>query len=123
MKQSLQVKFSKTLVLFELCFFFFNSSVFSQNFVWAKSWGASTYESFYAQTVDGGNNIIGVGTFSGTIDFDPGIGVANLTSTAGGDDIFIVKLTSAGTFVWARRIGTTTDEYATDITVDNSNNL
>lgn len=123
MKQFLQVKFSKTLVFFSLSFLFLNTTVFSQNFVWAKSWGASTYESFYAQVVDGGNNIIGVGTFSGTIDFDPGPGVTNLTSTAGGDDIFIVKLTSAGTFVWAKRIGTTTDEYATDVTVDNANNI
>lgn len=95
----------------------------SQNYVWARSFGSPTYDDWRATAIDAAGNVIAVGSFSGTVDFDPGAGVYNLTATAGGDDIFIMKLTSAGNFVWARRLGTTTDEVAADVICDASSNI
>ncbi len=95
----------------------------SQNFVWVKTFGGPTYDDWRASAIDPAGNVIAVGSFSGTIDFDPGVGVFNMTSTAGGDDIFVMKLTPAGAFVWARKVGTATDEYATDVIVDAASNV
>jgi hypothetical protein len=44
------------------------------------------------------------GYYNGTIDFDLGTNVTNLTSN-GSDDIFILKLDSNGVFIWAKSIG------------------
>ncbi|MCL6499491.1 MAG: GNAT family N-acetyltransferase, partial [Firmicutes bacterium] len=46
------------------------------------------------------------GYFEGTVDFDPGPGVFNLTSAGipGYSDIFVLKLDAAGNFLWARSI-------------------
>ena len=44
------------------------------------------------------------GKFTGTVDFDPGPGVAS-RSSAGGDDIFAARLNADGTFGWASTAG------------------
>ncbi|MBL7740645.1 MAG: T9SS type A sorting domain-containing protein [Chitinophagaceae bacterium] len=49
-----------------------------------------------------GNSIMMIG-FSGTVDFDPGAGVFNITSS-GGSDMAICKLSSSGNFLWAKAI-------------------
>jgi hypothetical protein len=45
-----------------------------------------------------------VGEFSGTVDFDPGAGVFELTAS-GSSDGFIFKLGAAGDLLWAKQIG------------------
>jgi hypothetical protein len=49
--------------------------------------------------IESGGNLLIVGRFNGTIDFDPGAGISNLTSSVGNTDAFMLKLTPAGTFV------------------------
>ena len=71
--------------------------------LWSKATALSASES--AVATDGVNVFVG-GSFTGTADFDPGAGVNNLTS-AGSSDAAILKLDSAGNFVWARRMGGT----------------
>ena len=39
--------------------------------------------------------------FEGTVDFDPGSGVFNL-SDGGGKDAFVLKLDNSGDFIWAK---------------------
>lgn len=123
MKKDLRLPKRFTFFLALIAFLFLSNSFYSQNFVWAKSWGSSTYDDWRATAIDAAGNVIAVGSFSGTVDFDPGAGTFNMTATAGGDDIFVMKLTSAGALVWAKRVGTTTDEYATDVIVDNASNI
>src|SRR5438552_2041239 len=74
-----------------------------------------------AIAVDAAGNVYATGGFSGTVDFDPGPGVFNLTS-AGGYDAFVSKLDGAGNFVWARALGSSTDD-GNGIAVDGAGNV
>ena len=56
--------------------------------------------------VDDLGNSYATGTFQGTADFDPGPGVATLTS-AGNTDSFVAKYAADGSFLWAQRMGGT----------------
>ncbi len=71
--------------------------------------------------VDAADNLYLAGGFSGTADFDPGIGTFNMTS-AGSTDIFILKLSSTGTFIWGRRMGSTLLDRATALELDATGN-
>ena len=70
--------------------------------------GGTGDEQGNAIAVDASGNVLATGLFDDTADFDPSAGTSNLT-TAGGFDIFVSKLNSAGNFVWARRLGGTGD--------------
>ena len=58
-----------------------------------------------------------VGSFRGTVDFDPGAGVANLVSR-GGRDAFLLKLDAAGGLLWARSFGSAGDDAARGIALN-----
>jgi hypothetical protein len=92
------------------------------NFVWAKGMGGTVSESGYGIALDASGNVYSTGSFGGTADFDPGLGVFNLTSS-GGTDIFISKLTNAGDFVWAKAMGGALDDSGYDISIDASGNV
>jgi hypothetical protein len=79
----------------------------SGNFIWAKYLATSNdYAYPTGVALDSGGNVYVLGDFRGTIDFDPGLGVFNLTNIAGTGS-FLWKLNSAGDFVWARCFGGT----------------
>ena len=92
------------------------------DFVLAKAMGSTSYDQAYAISVDSDDNIYTTGYFPGTADFDPGAGTSNLTS-AGGSDIFVSKLDSAGDFVWARAMGGSSSDYSLDIILDADSNI
>ncbi|MEO8148619.1 MAG: SBBP repeat-containing protein [Bacteroidia bacterium] len=94
----------------------------SPNWLWAKSVGGSGNEVNKGVAVDDSGYVYTIGTFEGTVDFDPGPGTFNLTS-AGILDFFILKLDSAGNFVWAKSIGGTGTDAAYGVTVDASGNI
>jgi len=91
------------------------------NFIWAKAMGGATDDEGYAIAIDsaGAGDVYTTGYFSGTADFDPGIGVFNLISD-GAADIFISKLDASGNYVWARRMGGTGYEFSYSMAVDNA---
>ncbi|MBK8845591.1 MAG: SBBP repeat-containing protein [Bacteroidetes bacterium] len=70
----------------------------SGNFVWAKRLDDSLFVSSIAVS-DAGNVLI-MGIFGGTVDFDPGAGVVNRTADYNYQSTFILKLNSSGLFVW-----------------------
>ncbi|MDD1443836.1 T9SS type A sorting domain-containing protein, partial [Dolichospermum sp. ST_sed3] len=67
-------------------------------------------------------NIYLSGYFDGITDFDPEIGVANLTSH-GNLDIFFAKYDSLGNYLWARNIGGFYEDRGNAIAIDNSNSV
>jgi len=94
----------------------------AQNFVWAKQMGGTGHDNGYSITTDASGNVYTTGYFEGTVDFDPGAGIFNLTS-AGQSDIFISKLDASGNFVWAKKMGGTSYDYGYSITTDASGNV
>ncbi len=86
------------------------------NFIWVKDIGSS-YTDPKSLAIDNSGNIFTTGVFSGTSDFDPGAGVTSLTGQ-GNNDIFALKLTSTGNFVWAKAIGESGYDNGESITVD-----
>lgn len=58
---------------------------------WAKKLGGPNNDYGLALAVDAFQNVFTGGTFSGTVDFDPDLGITNATSF-GADDAFIQKL-------------------------------
>ncbi|HKR06306.1 MAG TPA: PKD domain-containing protein [Bacteroidia bacterium] len=93
------------------------------NFVWAKRIGGSTGIIAYDIKTDAAGNVFTTGFLQDTVDFDPGPGVYNLVSTFGSDDIFVSKLNSSGSFIWARKMGGGNFEYGQAITTDNTGNV
>ena len=86
----------------------------SGNFIWAKTFGGINNEEGLAVHIDAFDNIYTVGIFGGTVDFDPGAGTDNHTSS-GNFDGFIQKLSNctvdnttslSGTTITANATGT-----------------
>lgn len=97
------------------------------NFVWAVSFGdpASNSDIGYAIDTDVTGNVYVTGIYSGTADFDPGVGTFPLTALgpAGFPEVFILKLSAAGNFVWAKSIGGTAQDHAYGISIDPLGNV
>jgi hypothetical protein len=94
------------------------------NYVWAKRFGGTTNDTGHGIALDNLGNIYATGIFTGTADFDPGSSTSNLSS-AGGNDVFVVKLDNNGNFIWAGRIGgsSISGDFGNTIAVDASNNI
>ena len=92
------------------------------NLIWAKSFGGTGNDAVKSIAVDASGNIIASGTYSVTADFDPSAGISNLTS-AGGGDIFILKLDASGNFVWANSMGGTLNDFPGCMNVDVLGNI
>jgi hypothetical protein len=75
-----------------------------------------------AIAVDSSGNIYTTGFFIGTVDFDPGTGITNLTS-AGANDAFVSKLNSSGELIWAKSFGGASADVGYSIAVDSSGNV
>jgi hypothetical protein len=78
------------------------------NFVWAKRIGAAGNDIANSIALDAFGNLYLCGTYRYTVDFNPGIGINNLsTATLNSQDIFVLKLNSFGNYIWAKTIGGT----------------
>lgn len=91
------------------------------NFQWAKSMGGTANDLGQSVAVDANGNVYTFGTFQGTVDFDPGVGVVNLT--AGPTDVFISKLDAAGNFIWVKQFEGTGSNNAGSISIDGAGNV
>jgi len=96
--------------------------VYGQTFSWVRTHAASGGNEAKGITSDASGNVYACGNFSGTMDFDPGAGVFNLTATAG-TDAFVYKLTQSGNFVWARKFSGTSLDQSNEVFVDASGNV
>jgi hypothetical protein len=87
-------------------------------YLWSKQIGGTGYDYVNGVAVDGASNVIIAGKFQGAVNFGGG----GLTS-AGGDDIFLAKYSGNGSYVWAKRFGSTSNDYANSVAIDSSNNI
>jgi len=95
----------------------------SGNYLWAKAIGSATDDSGYGLALDGSGNVHLTGYFTGTADFDPGAGTANLINAAGGADLFIAKYDASGNYLWAKAVGGTFSDVGYGLAVDGRGNV
>ena len=69
--------------------------------------GGASSDVGYSIAVDSSGNVYTTGFFQGTADFDPDTGTSTLTS-AGGNDVFVLKLSSSGEALTATAPGAPT---------------
>ncbi len=84
--------------------FAINSFSQTQKFEWAGSFGSTAGDHAVSICTDQQGNVFSTGSFSGTVDFDPGVGVYNVTAV-GTSDCIVIKLNSKGNFIWAINFG------------------
>ena len=85
---------------------------------WSKRFGSGTFDSANRVAVDNVGNVFVTGYFRGTVDFGGGPLVC-----AGLDDAFLLKLSPAGVYQWAKRFGATGYDEAGPVAVDGSGNV
>ncbi len=94
---------------------------------WAFALGGPAVLSDSNVNIGPDNNVYVSGSFRGTVDFDPGPGVAQLTTYQNAQDGFVAKYTPQGQFLWAKQFGQTTGhvghEYDTGLEFDAAGNV
>lgn len=94
------------------------------NFIWAKRIGSSSLDSSHSIELDGANNVYISGAFSESVDFDPGIGVYNLSSfSVAGWNGFICKLNANGDFIWAKNFESSFSNTISNMSVNNDGKI
>lgn len=86
--------------------------------LWSKRHGGALGQNPNGMGFDANGNIYAVGSFEGTID----LGGGNFTS-AGNDDIWIVKYGPLGNHLWSKRYGDSDQQFATDMAVKKNGDL
>ena len=73
--------------------------------MWQGHIGGSNKDSISSITIDQNSNIYLLGTFTDSIDADPGMGTFYLkTANSNVNGIFMIKLNSNGQFIWAKQL-------------------
>lgn len=90
----------------------------SGNHVWSDSYGGIGEDNGTSVAVDALGNVIVTGQFEQSVDFGGG----TLTS-AGGLDIFLVKLDPSGAHIWSDHYGNDLNQWSLDVAVGASNEI
>lgn len=89
---------------------------------WAKGFGGPNTDDASEPIILADGNLLIAGSFQGTMDFDPGVGVTNLT--ANGGDGFLMKITPDAELVWVKQFtGANSTVYPGLLQEDASGNI
>lgn len=99
----------------------FENYVVSQNFNWARHIGGIGNDALRSIAIDHSGNIYSTGSFSGTVDFDPGVSVFNLTASSWNG--YITKFDALGNFVWAKQLNSNVSCFPSGLALDLFDNL
>lgn len=98
------------LTIICLCLYLLPSMMYAQSFEWVKGLATQPLSSYGIMDriikTDKDKNTYVFGNFLGTLDFDPGPAVYNV-SAGGGMNGFLLKLDSLGNFVWVKTLSGT----------------
>ena len=86
--------------------------------LWSRRFGDSLDQSARAVAVDGAGNVLIAGVFQGTLKLGETWDAKH--ASLGGDDVFVVKLTSSGEHLWSRSFGGPGAQIARSLAVDSS---
>ena len=82
--------------------------------LWTEQMGTGLEDVAYGVSVDSSGAAYVCGWTYGDLDGN---------ASAGGQDMFLIKYNSAGIKQWTRQLGTSSDDYATDVSVDSTGNV
>src|SRR5688572_10017150 len=99
-----------------------NTKAQAPDWIWARSVGGTVNDNGTSIATDPTGNIFVAGSYEGTVDFDPGAGISNLTSL-GILDGYLLKLDPAGNYLWAVSIGGSHTDVAYSIAADPQGNV
>ncbi|HYE58183.1 MAG TPA: hypothetical protein VD948_06740, partial [Rhodothermales bacterium] len=85
------------------------------------TFGETGYDASNDVALDGSGNAVVIGTFTGTVDFDPGAGVTSRTSN-GSRDVFVARYSAAGALVSLITFGGTGPDDSNGVALDGSGN-
>jgi hypothetical protein len=88
--------------------------------IWVKQMGGSLNTEAGFIKVDADNNLYIYGNFNGTTDVDPGPAKFNVS---GLQNVFLVKLDSSGSFIWATTFGAQGNERTSGLGLDTAGNV
>jgi hypothetical protein len=88
--------------------------------VWVKQLSGNATGEGLGIDLDASGSVIVTGYFTGTVDFNPGTATLYKASQ-GGEDVFIVRLNSSGTFLWANNYGSAGNDRGNGIVSDDLN--
>jgi hypothetical protein len=119
-----RVFFEKEIYLILILIFFgMSEQVNAQNFLWGKQIGSLNYINGVS-VIDASGNIYTTGSFSDTIDFDPGPGIYNLiTNNPSNTNSYVSKLDASGNFVWAKQFVSAGSINCTSLALDINGNI
>ena len=98
----------------------------SGSYLWGLQFGGIGHEVGGDIAVDAAGNAYIAGTFSETVDFDPGLTATAYRTCSGSgrtEDIFVLKLDPAGRLLWVRQLGTMASDVPRGIALDAANNV
>ena len=86
--------------------------------VWSVAFGDAANQVVSDVAMDGAGNIVAVGRFQGSVDFG-----GHVLTSAGGEDLFVVKLDSSGGLLWAKRFGGADSQDPRAVALDGAGNI
>lgn len=89
---------------------------------WAKGFGTTSSEPYHDSYLTANGTCHVTGSFQGTVDFDPGPGIATRSSN-GSNDVFINVLDKNGNHKWASSFGAGIEDEGYGISVDALGNV
>ena len=90
--------------------------------LWRNSYPNQPIYGMSNPIVEPNENLISIGRFEGTHDFDPGNGISSYTSN-GDKDIFIQKIDAYGNFISVKTYGSPDIDYFSGISISKNNSL
>jgi Secretion system C-terminal sorting domain len=90
--------------------------------IFLRQIGSEEQEYANQHSIDAQNNIYVIGEFRNALDFDPGPEVA-IFNTKGLTDIFLLKLSSSGTYLWAKTYGSKGLDFGHSVSTDAQQNV
>ena len=92
------------------------------NYQWARAVGGPGSDMAQGIAVDNFGNVIVTGYYAGgTVDFDPGLGVYNITGSS--RDMFTLRLRGNGDFAWAKSVSPMGNDDGRAVTTDTQGNV
>ncbi|MBX7052540.1 MAG: T9SS type A sorting domain-containing protein [Flavobacteriales bacterium] len=100
------------------------SGMFAQTMImpWAFGLGSQYDEDVHSMSVAPNGDVLIVGGFFNTIDFDLSAGT-NVQTSNGGQDMYIARYDHDGNLVWVKHIGSTNEDFARFVKADTNGDI